>query len=203
MISELDLDADTRLMLLVQRDDDASFGTLVQKYRVLVVQYLSRKVQNRDIAEELAQEVFLRIYSSRHAYQPSARFTTWLFRISTNVALNHLRDERYPNQNISLDAPISNGKYFETPDRRCSVEQLLLLQNTEREIREAIAALPPKQRAAVLLHKYEGMGYCDVAVALNMSRAALKALMFRSYERLRTSLAHLEDKPRRLARKAA
>jgi RNA polymerase sigma-70 factor (ECF subfamily) len=180
-------------MLLVQRDDTASFAVLLQKHRTVVVQYLSRMVQNHAVAEELAQDVFVRVYRSRHAYEPSAKFTTWLFRITTNVALNHFRDERHDNQNISLDAPTSTGKRFEAPDGCYSIEQRLVKEATAREIREAIALLPEKQRAAVLMHKYQDMDYNQIAAVLGMSRSAVKALMFRSYERLRASLAHLDS----------
>jgi RNA polymerase sigma-70 factor (ECF subfamily) len=187
------LDLDTHLMLLVQRDDTASFGLLLQRHRTVVVQYLSRMVQNHAVAEELAQDVFVRVYRSRHAYLPSAKFTTWLFRITTNVALNHFRDERHDNQNISLDAPTPSGKRFEAPDGRRTIEQRLVNEATAREIREAIASLPEKQRAAVLMHKYQDMDYNQIAVVLGMSRSAVKALMFRSYERLRGALAHLDS----------
>ena len=193
MTSGATFDLDTNLMLLVQREDTASFGILLQKHRTIVIQYLSRMVQNHAVAEELAQDVFVRVYRSRHAYEPSAKFTTWLFRITTNVALNHFRDERHDNLNISLDAPTATGKRFEAPDRRYSVEQRLVNEATAKEIREAIALLPEKQRAAVLMHKYQDMDYNQIATVLGMSRSAVKALMFRSYERLRASLAHLDS----------
>jgi RNA polymerase sigma-70 factor (ECF subfamily) len=199
MTSGATFDFDTNLMLLVQRDDTASFAILLQKHRNVVVQYLSRMVQNRAVAEELAQDVFVRVYRSRHAYEPSAKFTTWLFRITTNVALNHFRDERHDNQNISLDAPTASGKRFEAPDYQYSVEQRLVKEATAKEIREAIASLPEKQRAAVLMHKYQDMDYNQIATVLGMSRSAVKALMFRSYERLRAALSHLDSNCTRTA----
>jgi RNA polymerase sigma-70 factor (ECF subfamily) len=203
MTSGATFDVDTHLMLLVQRDDAASFGTLLLKHRNVVVQYLSRMVQNHAVAEELAQDVFVRVYRSRHAYEPSAKFTTWLFRITTNVALNHFRDERHDNQNISLDAPSPTGKRFEASDERNSIEQRLVKEATAKEIREAIALLPEKQRAAVLMHKYQDMDYGQIATVLGMSRSAVKALMFRSYERLRASLAHLDSNCQRSATQQA
>ena len=204
MTSGATFDLDTHLMLLVQRDDAASFGMLLQKHRTVVVQYLARMVQNHAVAEELAQDVFVRVYRSRHAYEPSAKFTTWLFRITTNVALNHFRDERHDNQNISLDAPTPTGKRFEAPDGRNTIEQRLVNEATAKEIRHAIASLPEKQRAAVLMHKYQDMDYNQIACVLGMSRSAVKALMFRSYERLRASLAHLDSNcPRTEAPQAA
>src|SRR3984885_12486702 len=96
-------DLDTQLMIRVHRDDTSSFGELLNRNRNLVVNYLSRMVVSRAIAEELAQDVFIRVYRSRQTYEPTARFSTWLYRITTNVALNHFRDERRSQNDISLD----------------------------------------------------------------------------------------------------
>src|SRR5438309_11812344 len=85
------LDYDAELMLRVKEGDGASFGVLLQKHRSAVVHFLFRMVQNSAVAEELAQEVFLRVYRSRATYEPTAKFTTWLFRIATHLALNSLR----------------------------------------------------------------------------------------------------------------
>src|ERR1700685_4554839 len=97
------VDLDTQLMIRVQADDDSSFGTLLNRNRTLVVNYLYRMVANRAVAEELAQDVFVRVYRSRQTYEPTARFSTWLYRITTNVALNHFRDEKRSQNQVSLD----------------------------------------------------------------------------------------------------
>src|SRR5580658_9981731 len=97
------LDLDTQLMIRVQSNDASSFGDLLNRNRNLVVNYLSRMVVNRAIAEELAQDVFIRVYRSRQTYEPTAKFSTWLHRIATNVALNHFRDEKRTQNQISLD----------------------------------------------------------------------------------------------------
>src|ERR1700722_17886940 len=96
-------DLDTQLMIRVQRDDASSFGELLNRNRNLVVNYLSRMVVSRAIAEELAQDVFIRVYRSRQTYEPTAKFSTWLYRIMTNVALNHFRDEKRAQHEVSLD----------------------------------------------------------------------------------------------------
>src|SRR5881296_2616805 len=88
------LEHDAELMLRVKEGDSASFERLLEKYRLPVINYLYRMVQNQGIAEELAQEVFFRVYRSRASYEPTAKFTTWLFRIATHLALNSLRDHR-------------------------------------------------------------------------------------------------------------
>jgi RNA polymerase sigma-70 factor (ECF subfamily) len=184
-------DFDTQLMLGVQQNDDAAFGLLVDRHRSLLVQHLSRLVQNPAVAEELAQDVFLRVHRSRQTWAPSAKFSTWLFRISTNVAYNHFRDEKYHNRNVSLDRDVPSIRKREFADRNACVESELVDDVRVREIRAAIAALPFKQRAAVLMHKYEEMDYAQIAEALGCTPSAVKAIMFRAYEALRESLAHL------------
>src|ERR1700693_3631167 len=99
--------SDVQLMLDVKAGDDASFDFLLQKYRTPLVSFLFRMVRDAATAEDLAQEVFLRIYRARKRYSPSAKFTTWLFRIATNLALNSVRDNRYQRMEVSLDAPVT------------------------------------------------------------------------------------------------
>jgi RNA polymerase sigma-70 factor (ECF subfamily) len=186
------LEHDAQLMLRVREGDQASFGLLLEKYRAPVVHFLYRMVQNQPVAEELAQEVFLRVYRSRSSYEPAARFTTWLFRIATHLALNWLRDGKNERLQERLDEE-GEGQTVrrEVPDRRPSAEQFLLEQVRRDEIRAAIAALPAKQRAAVLMHKYQEMEYAQIAGALSCSESAVKSLLFRAYETLRARLRHL------------
>src|SRR5271154_4808789 len=97
---------DVQLMLDVKAGDEASFDFLLRKYRSPLVNFLYRMVRDQATAEDLAQEVFLRVYRARHKYNPSAKFTTWLFRIATNLALNSIRDRRYQRMGISIDAGV-------------------------------------------------------------------------------------------------
>jgi RNA polymerase sigma-70 factor, ECF subfamily len=185
------LERDTELMLRVREGDAKSFTLLLNRYRGPVIHYLFRMVQNQATAEELAQEVFFRIYRSRERYEPSAKFTTWLFRIATHVALNALRDGRNERRQEWLDEEVGDGMSRQAADTRPNVEQEMLRQVRLREVRRAIAALPEKQRAAVLMHKYEEMDYTRIAAALGCSQSAVKSLLFRAYETLRAGLAHL------------
>src|ERR1039457_7058206 len=163
------IDLDTQLMIRVQRDDVSSFGELLSRNRSLVVNYLSRMVVNRAIAEELAQDVFIRVYRSRQTYEPSAKFSTWLYRIMTNVALNHFRDEKRTRREISLDVPDSLQVRREARDRSLSIEERLVREVAARRIRRAIGNLPAKQRAAVIMHKYDEMDYARIALVLGCS----------------------------------
>ena len=185
------LDYDAQLMLRVKDGDGASFTELLEKHRSPVVHFLFRMVQDHAVAEELAQEVFLRVYRSRNTYEPTAKFTTWLFRIATHLALNWLRDGKNERGQERLDDVTGDGPAREVPDRRITVEQKMLFEVRLDEVRRAISALPEKQRAAVLMHKYEEMEYSQIARALDCSESAVKSLLFRAYETLRARLAHM------------
>jgi RNA polymerase sigma-70 factor (ECF subfamily) len=144
------------------------------------------------VAEELAQDVFVRVYRSRQTYEPTAKFSTWLYRITTNVALNHFRDEKRTQNQISLDMQDAVQVRREAQDRTVLVEDRLVREVVLRQIRHAIRALPPKQRAAVIMHKYDEMDYAQISRVLGCSPSAVKALMFRAYETLRLRLRFLQ-----------
>jgi RNA polymerase sigma-70 factor, ECF subfamily len=183
-------DWDSELMLRVRDGDHGSFELLLEKHRGPMIHFLHRMVQNGAVAEELTQEVFLRVYKSRGNYEPSAKFTTWLFRIGTHLALNWIRDGRNEKSQTSLDKEIA-GVSRQVPDRRKTVEQELLYEVKLREVRQAIRNLPAKQRAAVMMHKYEEMEYAQIAGVIGCSESAVKSLLFRAYEALRVRLAHM------------
>jgi RNA polymerase sigma-70 factor, ECF subfamily len=184
-------DRDAELMLRVRYGDAGSFGLLLERHRGPVFHYLYRMVQNAAVAEELTQEVFLRVYKSRGNYEPTAKFTTWVFRIATHLALNWIRDRRSEKSQTSLDGETENGASRQVPDQHRTVEQELVHQAKLREVREAIDALPAKQRAAVRMHKYEEMEYVQIAGAIGCSESAVRSLLFRAYEALRARLAHM------------
>ena len=189
--------SDVQLMLDVKAGDEQSFELLLHRYRTPLVNFLYRMVRSRERAEDLAQEVFIRVYRARDEYVPSAKFTTWLFRIATNLALNSLRDHRHEKLDISMDAPVvadaedGDEKPFEVADKHPTIEQELVEEARKKMIRHAIEKLPEKQRAAVLLHKYQELDYAEIAKILSCSESALKSLLFRAYETLRVELAPL------------
>jgi RNA polymerase sigma-70 factor (ECF subfamily) len=185
------LERDAELMLRVRDGDETSFALLLNRHRGPVVHFLYRMVQHQGVAEELAQEVFLRVYKSRGTYEPTAKFTTWLFRIATHLALNWLRDGKAEKGQESIDDTAGEGPARQLQDRSGTIEQTLVYEARLREIRAAIEALPGKQRAAVLMHKYEEMEYSQIAGVLGCSESAVKSLLFRAYETLRARLAHL------------
>ena len=187
--------SDVQLMLDVKAGDERSFELLLRKYRTPLVNFLFRMVRDTAVAEDLAQEVFLRVYRARNEYAPSAKFTTWMFRIATNLALNSVRDNRHRRMDISVDHSMNAGdedaRPMELPDRAPTIEQELIARTRSEMILRAVHALPEKQRAAVLLHKYQELDYDEIARILECSESALKSLLFRAYETLRAELAPL------------
>ncbi len=187
----MSIDQDLELMLRVRGDDAESFELLLRRHRTPLVNYFCRMVRDRALAEDLAQEAFLRVYQARHRYQAEARFTTWLYRIATNLALNAIRDRKPV---ASADA--STGREGEPAsarlaDSRPSIEQRMIESDRQRLIRQAIEALPGNQRAAVILHKYQEVDYQQIARVLGVSVSAVKSLLFRAYESLRARLEPL------------
>jgi RNA polymerase sigma-70 factor (ECF subfamily) len=191
MEAAANLERDAQLMLLVRDGDETSFALLLDRHRTPVVRFLFRMVGNQAVSEELAQEVFFRVYKSRASYEPTAKFTTWLFRIATHLALNSIRDGKKTKGQVSLDEELPDGTERQVSDGARTVEQEMVDQVRVREVRSAIEALPEKQRAAVLMHKYEGLGYAQISKALECTESATKSLLFRAYETLRVRLVHL------------
>jgi RNA polymerase sigma-70 factor, ECF subfamily len=187
----LELLSDAEVMLRVAAGDDESFNYLVEKFRRPMVSFMYRMTRNQGIAEELAQEVFLRVYRSRKTYAASAKFTTWLYRIATNLAVNHARDTKYerPENTVNIDEPdTETGLTVDVADRSLNAEQVILRRERLAAIRKHVEALPERQQAAVIMHKYQGMDYKQIAEVLNLSESATKSLLFRAYETLRERL---------------
>jgi RNA polymerase sigma-70 factor (ECF subfamily) len=172
--------SDAEIMLRVSAGEDAGFTYLLDKYRKPIMNFMFRMVRNQAVAEELAQEVFLRVYRSRESYRAEAKFTTWLYRIATNLGVNYARDTRHERaaQNVYLDQP----------DSRPTIEFELVKDERLKAIRQHVMALPERQRAAVLMHKYQGMDYKQIGEVLKLSESATKSLLFRAYQTLRERL---------------
>ena len=183
--------SDAEIMLRVREGDDSGFDLLIQKYHKPIIHFMFRMVHNQAVAEELAQEVFLRVYRSRHTYRAEARFSTWLYRIATNLGVNHARDTKHERaaQNVYLDQPDpETGTTPDVADMTATVEQELVRDERMRAIRQHVMALPERQRTAVLMHKYQGLDYKQIGEVLKLSESATKSLLFRAYQTLRERL---------------
>jgi RNA polymerase sigma-70 factor (ECF subfamily) len=187
---------DAEIMLRVREGDDGGFNFLIEKYRKAIVNFMYRMVHNQAVAEELAQEVFLRVYRSRQTYRAEAKFTTWLYRIATNLGVNHARDTKQERaaQTIYLDQPDpETGTTPDVADMHPGAEEEMVKDERMRAIRKHVMALPERQRTAVLMHKYQGLDYKEIGQVLRLSESATKSLLFRAYQTLRERLKEFVD----------
>jgi RNA polymerase sigma-70 factor (ECF subfamily) len=185
-------DPDVRLMLQVKDDIPAAFEALVQRYQDRLVGILFHLVGNLEEAEDLTQDAFLRVYRSRKGYRPRAKFSTWLFTIANNLALNHLRKNR---RNIALRlAPESDASRAmapvgqQLPSREAAASSQVRKIELSEIVQDALGFLSEDQRIAVLLSKFEGMSYSEIGEVLNRSPAAVKSLLARARSDLRERL---------------
>ena len=188
--------SDAQVMLRAKAGDDAAFDYLVAKFRRAMLSFMYRMVHNQAVAEELAQEVFLRVYRSRSTYAADAKFTTWLYRIATNLAVNYARDTRPERAGMqSLDEPdAETGLLPDLADGQPTAEQELVRRERLAAIRRRVQALPERQRLAVVMHKYQELDYREIGQILRLSESATKSLLFRAYETLREELKEFVKK---------
>jgi RNA polymerase sigma-70 factor (ECF subfamily) len=186
-------DPDVRLMLQVREDNAVAFEELVLRYQSRLITVLQNLVQDRDRAEELAQDVFLRVYRARKSYAPEAKFSTWLFTIAHNVASNALRSlarRREVNVSVGLSGELSSKPMDDlasAPSGLMPTRQLDKAELTE-VVRAAVDGLNERQRMALLLAKFEHMSYIDIGRAMGLSVPAVKSLLSRARENLRIVL---------------
>jgi RNA polymerase sigma-70 factor (ECF subfamily) len=186
-------DPDVRLMLQVRDDSAPAFEELVLRYQGRLVTVLEHLVGSRDQAEDLAQEVFLRVYRARKSYVAGAKFSTWLFTIANNVALNALRgrSRRHEVTLRSRDSGPLGARPLDTM-LQASSGQMPARQLDKAEMREivriALGTLNERQRMAVLLNKFEGMSYADIAATMELTPQAIKSLLSRARSNLREIL---------------
>ena len=185
-------DPDASLMLRVKRGDRAAFEELVARYQQPVLSFIYRTLPDATEAEDLAQGTFVQVWKSAARYEPSAKFSTWLFTIARNLCLNEFR-RRSRHPAVSLDAPAhadsDEPRGHSIEDKRVSAAPDTLLRGElEAKVAEAVAALPENQRTALLLWQRDEMGYDDIAEVLGCSLSAVKSLIHRARETLKARL---------------
>ncbi|WP_263375950.1 RNA polymerase sigma factor [Granulicella aggregans] len=182
---------DSEVMLRLRAGEMGAFDYLLARYRRPIIHFMYRMVHNESVAEELAQEVFLRVYRSRESYRAEAKFSTWLYRIATNLGVNHARDTRHERaaSTVYLDeTDEETGTSVDVADSTPGVEEKILRRERMAAIKQHVMALPERQQMAVLMHKYEGMDYKQIGEVLKLSESATKSLLFRAYQTLREKL---------------
>lgn len=188
------LDPDVRLMLQVREGSAAAFEALVEKHQKRLVMVLEHLVSDRTQAEDLAQDVFLRVYRARERYVPTAKFSTWLYTITHNVASNSIRkSSRRKEINLvtspSGSMPVRPLDTMAKDKSNLMPTRLAAQKEMEMVIREAIQSLGPRQRMAMLLSKYEGMSYNEIAESMELTTQAVKSLLSRARGNLKEALA--------------
>ncbi len=187
-------DPDVRLMLQVRDDVQGAFEVLVERYQHRLVGIMIHLVGRVEEAEDLTQEVFLRIYRARKGYRPRAKFSTWLFTIANNLALNHLRSKgRSPVVTAGGDASGTGSQAIPSvtgnvPSRDGTPSSQMRQVELSDVVREALDVLGEDQKVAVLLNKFEDMSYAEIAQVMGRSEAAVKSLLARARNHLREQL---------------
>jgi len=186
-------DPDARLMLQIRDDVPGAFEAMVARYQDRLVGVLYHIVGNFEEAEDLSQDVFLRVYRTRKAYRPRAKFSTWLFTIANNLAINHARGKgRKPLKTVGSDAG-ADGSVDEAPvlnvaSREGTASAQMRKVELSEIVREALQGLNEDQKMAVLLSKFEEMSYAEIGAVMNRSPAAIKSLLSRARNQLRERL---------------
>jgi RNA polymerase sigma-70 factor (ECF subfamily) len=184
-------DDDVRLMLDFRAGNASSFETLLKKYFPPLVNFIYRYTGNKYVAEELAQEAFLRVYRHAASYSPRSKFKTWLYTIARNLAVNELRRNRRNTVSLDMAVDTGDGKVpIQMEDKKAALpDSDVMKAETARIVKKAIYALPEKQRAAVILRRYEDLSYKDIADTMGISSKAVKSLLNRARENLRRALS--------------
>jgi len=181
------LDPDTRLMRAFSRGDDSAFDRIVENFQHKVFGIIHRYIGRSADAEDCAQEVFVRLYGMRGYYRPTARLSTLLYRITANVCLNYIRDEK-KRRMVSLESS-AGGEGTSigalVADDSPGVAAPLEKEERARIVRRALDSIPPRQRMALVLHRFEALSYAEVAEAMETNVSSIKSLLHRA----RTSLA--------------
>ena len=181
-------DLDAQLMLRFKDGDTEAFDRLFVKHTRGIVNFAYRFVRNREIAEELAQEVFLKVYENAAGYRVQARFTSWLYKIATNVCLNEIRKPQFRVRHQSIHASLSDDGSDE--DRKlefgtaAAPDKIFEQKDLSRIIGQALSQIPEKQRIAFILNKYQELSYSEVADVMDSSEKAVKSLIHRAKEAL-------------------
>lgn len=181
-------------MLRAKKGDDEAFSKLVANYQDRLNTIFYHMTRNQESAEDLVQDVFMRIYRARHGYQPNAKFSTWLFRVANNLAINAHRSKSRRKE-IALPAGESSSMQAARPDEKILADKSELIparqldkQELQAVVQQAMDQLNERQRLTVLLHKFEDMSYADIAETMELTVPAVKSLLSRARDSLRAAL---------------
>ncbi len=186
-------DPDVQLMLRFKDGDEDGFRTLFANYQTRIINFCFRFCADYELAEDLAQEVFLRVYRAARRYRPTARFSTWVYRIAVNVCLNENRKLKKNHLIRSIDSPASaDGQNSRMPECRdenqVAADEMIVAGQRDEQIKKALQKLPDQQRAAVLLRIYDGFSYKEIAAQMRVREGKVKTLIFRGRQQMKQAL---------------
>jgi RNA polymerase sigma-70 factor (ECF subfamily) len=179
---------DVRLMQLVAEGDTSAFEQLIERHQALVAGTVARMLGSNSDVEDIAQQVFIRVWKSARRYVPRAKFTTWLLKITRNLVFNELRRSKR-HAHISLQSEPGAEEVLLKDEKNPAPDASLLETELQRAIEEAIIQLPESQRMALVLRRYEQLSYEQIAEVLDLSVPAVKSVLFRARTELRTRLS--------------
>ncbi len=187
-------DSDVQLMLAVKKGDRHAFDDLMRKYYARILNFAYRLIGKRQLAEDITQDVFMKVYKSAARYRPRSKFQTWLYTIAKNTCLNEMR--RHRRQMVSLDEPLdaeAGDLKKEMPDPDADPAAAYFQKEQQKQVRAAINDLPENQKIAVILKRYENFSYAEIAATLEVTDKAVKSLLSRAKVNLKNKLAGIID----------
>lgn len=188
VLTPISYDVDAQLMSRVHDGDMAAFETLVRKHRASIIHFLFSMVRDRAVAEDLSQETFLRLYLTRERYEPSGKFSSFLYLLARNLALNWLRDHSRERGIEYIDAHRPGKRAFQLRDRSADLTESLHRKARNEGIHRAVGSLPERQRTVVIMSKFAGHDCVEIAREMQCSHQAVRSLLFRAYATLRETL---------------
>jgi RNA polymerase sigma-70 factor (ECF subfamily) len=181
-------ESESKIMSEVAKGDLSAFREIVEHYQKPLLNYIYRYTGDRAAAEDIAQEVFLRVFKTAKEYRPLSSFKTWLFKIATNLCLNELRDNRIHRNTYDIFQLNESG--FVALATKCpSPERELESRELSFTLKMALKSLPEKQRVALLLHKYSGFSYVEISQMMGCSMSAVESLIHRARQSLKKQLS--------------
>jgi RNA polymerase sigma-70 factor (ECF subfamily) len=187
---------DEEVMLELQKGSDSALSELFKRYKSPLYYFIYRMLRQSDKAEDVLQETFFRVFRYRKEYKPTSKFSSWIYRIARNLCIDEKR--RYWNRKISLDSEIAadddaTDYTSSVKDNRPNSRNVVIEKEMEEEIIRAIETLSPEQQEVIMLNKYQGLSYGEIADILNISSESVKQRAYRAHQQLRTILAPLME----------
>jgi len=188
------LEPSEELMVRIGKGDEDAFEILVNRHQTSILNLTYRFIGDRTQAKDLAQEVFIRVWQNAKSYEPKAKFTTWIYRITANLCFNELKSARRKKWfSCNWSHEVDEQTFEETlADSTPSAEDLLLEKERSRQISDALQSLPENQRMAIILKRYDGLSYQEIGQIIGCSVSAVESLLVRAKRALQEKLRDYE-----------